>query len=245
MKRIGLHIALIGMLLCIGGIAFANDNEKTYIVLPEKHIVQFATQTVVRLGDLATAIKTPDESLLPGLKAVKLMDAPKVGEKARIGHALIMQQIRSAGFDFFNTKLVGANLTFVYGAGQKITVESLVKAIQQHVKKETDWSNDELVLRILSTPTKDCWLPPGEYEMEIDCMNPRTLGTARYEIRFFQNKILVDKAPFVVSISHQRSIFVPTRNIRRGEIIAKDDLREIQQLIQNDMLDRQIIASKK
>jgi flagella basal body P-ring formation protein FlgA len=96
---------------------------------------------------------------------------------------------------------------------------------------------------VVSTPTENLWLPPSELEIDIARVNPQVIGTARYEVSFFKDKILLKKVPFVICVSRRRPVFIPIRNIDRGELLSKENVREVVQLITNEHLDSQLVDS--
>ena len=244
MKKAGIITSILIVLSMVPCFAEVNvEPVKTVIVLPERYIVPSETMKKIRLGDVARSIESTSPEIAKKMAALPVMNAPEPGDQLRLSQVQVMQALRIAGFDFFNTRAEGAKLIEVLGAGQSITIASMVKAIQTKILKETNWPEDELVMRVVSTPTKDGWLPPNKLDMEITRINPNIMGATRYEVGFYQSNILVKSLSFIVSVSHKRSVFVPVRNINRGEVITSESLRELEQIISNDQLDQQIADS--
>lgn len=245
MKKAGIITILLflsSMVPCFAAISGVQD--KTVIVLPERYVVPSENTKKILLGDIAKKIESTSPEIAKKMAVLSIMDAPPPGDQVRLSNVQVLQAIRIAGFDFFNTRTDGAKLIEVSGIGQTITIDSMVKAIQTKILKETNWPEEELVMRVLSTPTRDGWLPPSKLTMEINRINPNIMGTTRYEVGFYQNNILVKTLPFIVSVAHKRVVFVPTRNINRGETLDEENLREFEQIITNDQLDQQIVDSK-
>jgi flagella basal body P-ring formation protein FlgA len=221
----------------------ANQPTKTIIRLPEEYVVQKNAMQSIRLGDIAGAIQAPSQEDLLQLVGIELIGKPDPGQVVKLSRTQIHLAIREAKYDFANVIFEGANVINVYGTGKKVTIPEMVEAIRNKIKQETGWSNEELVFRVLTAPSKDAWLPDKEFETVVERINPLLYGNSRYEVSFFVDHILVDKAIFNVKVARMRKIYKPIRDMRRGEVIAAGDLREEWMEIDTVFNDRQIAES--
>jgi len=221
------------------------QGEPTIIRLPGTFRVSRADDQVIRLGDVAESIQAPDPETKQKYEELIVMNAPGHGEQNRLPRHYILQSIRQAGLDFFNVQFTGANLVEVYGYGLKISIQDVLQVLQQKIQHETGWSDDELILRIISTPARDVWIAPAErVDITFDRASPMTLGTTRYQVRLFVDQIQVKDFPVVVLVQHRRKAYMPVRNLKRGEVIGPDDIREVVLYFDNEMLDQQTADSR-
>lgn len=220
------------------------ENEKTIIQLPEKFVVPDKSVEAIRLGDIALDIQAPTPQTKQALEQLEVMDAPKPGEQSRLPNNYIIRSIRHAGHDFYNLLFEGPRVVQIYGPGKLITVQDMIKKIKEYIQKETAWTDEELVLRIISTPTKDCWLPDKTLEMVVEQNTPSIYGTSRFEIQFYVDNILTEEASFVVSAERKRKIYVAKRSVQRGEVLTEEDFRERIVLIDDEFDDHQFVENK-
>ncbi|MGC9329999.1 MAG: flagellar basal body P-ring formation chaperone FlgA, partial [Candidatus Hinthialibacter sp.] len=50
--------------------------------------------------------------------------------------------------------------------------------------------------------------------------------------------------PILASIAHRRVAFMPSRTIKRGEVIGPDDIREVVQYFDQELLDKQAVNDR-
>ncbi len=239
---------VLWMLFALGaGILRAGaQTEPAVIRLPDTYRVTDAKETVIRLGDLAESIQAPDPETQRKYEELPVMKAPAPGEQDRLPRHYILQAIRNAGFDVFNVQFTGANLVEVMGHGRKIGIQDVLKSLQQKIRNETGWSEDELVMRAISTPARDVWISPaGPVDIAFERASPVVHGTTRYQVRLFIDQIQVKEFPIVLSVQHRRTAFMPVRNLKRGDVIGPDDIREVVLYFDNEMLDQQTIDDRK
>ncbi|MFB3788355.1 MAG: flagellar basal body P-ring formation chaperone FlgA [bacterium] len=221
------------------------QGEPVVIRLPDTYHVASAKETVIRLGDLAESIQSPDPETQRKYEELPVMKAPAPGEQDRLPRHYILQAVRSAGLDVFNVQFTGANLVEVYGYGRKIGIQEVLKSLQQMILNETGWSEDELVMRVISTPARDVWISPtGPVDIAFDRASPMVHGTTRYQVRLFIDQIQVKEFPIVLSVQHRRKAFLPVRNLKRGDVIGPDDIREAVLYFDNEMLDQQTVDNR-
>jgi len=247
MKCLRLLILSLAMMdFCVPASITAEVKEKpkTHIRLPKEYAVQERKEKRILLGELAEEIKAPDAESAKKLARVEVMDTPQAGEHKRISQPQILLAMRLSGYDYLNVILEGASTIEVYGPGFRVSVQDMVKAICRKAQKETGWSDDELVIRILNAPNQDAWLPGKPAEIIVDRLQPMILGTSRFEVGFYIDKILVAKVPFEVSVSHKRKVYYPTRQINPEDVIRAGDLREEVTLIDQVQYDDMYVDNK-
>ncbi len=246
MKREWIVFSLtFSMIVLFAGLnSSAEQPEKTTIFLKEEYVVPKDATGEIKIGDVAKSIQAPDLELKQKLAELEVMEAPKPGEKDRLPSNYIILAVRRAGYPYHQLYLEGASTINVYGPGKHVTVQEMIEAIYEDVKKDTDWDKDELILRVISVPPRDCWLPDKPMEMVVERSNLTPYGTSRYEIQFFVDNILKEKVPFVVSVQRQRKAWVPTRTLQRGEVVQEEDLREKILVFDSAIEDDQVVDNK-
>lgn len=238
-----LHSILFTMIMLSGLSVWANEilEQRTIVRLVDEYVVKDKETRSVTLGDLAATVSGPDEAVIDQMKEQVIVDAPKPGEVLRYGRHQVMFALRKAGFNHLQTSLEGSSLITIYGPGHRVSVQDMVSGIRDFVLQQTAWPQDELVLQVISTPNRDAWLPAGEYEMNVKPLSQIIHGNSRFEVEFYQNNIRVDALPFIVTVQHQRKVYIPIRDIQRGEVIQKEDLRELYQLVDSQQTDRMLV----
>ncbi len=238
-KRIVFLICLV--FITMAAVAAVDTSNKTVIKLPEIYIVPDVNTQSIRLGDIAQSIRSADPEMQQKLENLVVMKAPETGKQSRLASHYVIQSIRRAGLDFFNLQFEGARLVEVFGYGQEIKIKDLVSRLTSQILEKTGWDTEELILRIISVPPKDLWLPPGKTEVDMERISPTRIGTTRYQVRFFSDHVLIKDFPIIVSIAHRRKAYAPVRNMKRGEIIAKNDVRETTVYFDKQTLDEQAV----
>ncbi|MEW6238126.1 MAG: flagellar basal body P-ring formation chaperone FlgA [Candidatus Omnitrophota bacterium] len=246
MKTFRLASLALLALLPIFGIPsqIAAAEEKTVIQLRSEFIVPQKGVKDVLLKDVAKSIQAPNPELKKRLENIVVMPSPEPGENKRLPYNYIIRAIRTAGMDFYHLYFEGAPVVEVYGPGKTVAIQTMIDKIKDHIREETDWPDDELVMRVISAPTHDARLPSEPTDIVVERNSPYAYGTGRYEVQFFIDDILTDRAPFVVSATRKRTAYVPIRDIKRGEVIGADDLRERIVFIDNVNEDQQIADSQ-
>lgn len=230
----------------IAAVAFCssvNATERTEIQLPETYEIAKDDILSVTLGALADSIKG-NPAMVEALTNLEVSVAPKPGEMKGLSNVNVLYEIRKAKLDYLSIDLRGAKRTQVYGIGQTVATDRMIDAIQKEILQQTGWSKDELSMRILSSPTQKLWLPPGEVTLFVNPVSKQIQGSSRYEVECYINRIMIDKAVFIVAVEHRRTLFVPKDDLKRGHVITDNDLLERVVYIDNDALDRQIIGDK-
>ncbi len=234
-------IALLAVFFGVNADALQRD-DYTWIQLPKKHIVS-GTSTVLYLSDIADTIKSPDAEFIKEIITVPLMEVPEPGTHRRLAHHQIILALRKAHIDTLTIQFLGNKLVDVYGPGQKITREDMVEAVEQHIRKETGASPERMRLQVISSPANDAWLPPGEYEIHVERVNPNLLGTSRYNIRFLQDRIVIDEMAILANVAKKRNVYMPVTNLSRGTVIQPDHLRKEVRFIDQETKDKLYISS--
>ena len=210
----------------------------TYIELPKSYIVADKDAKTIRLGDVAVSILAPDPDTQKKYESLEVLDAPLPGKIVRLPNHYIIRSIRKAMLDFANVRFKGERTVEIYGYGKTINLKTVTNQIKDEILRETGWKEDELILRVLSTPTKDLWIPQAESEIVLDRTSSMVYGTVRYEVRIFVDNILYKSFPVIITSSHRRIAYMPTRNIKRGDVIGPKDIREVVKYFDKEISDR-------
>ncbi|MDX9753310.1 MAG: flagellar basal body P-ring formation chaperone FlgA [bacterium] len=218
--------------------------EKTVIVLAEKYVVPSEKNRAVCLGDISEKIHSTDPAIQQALSNLPLLSVPQPGEERAISRPAIYQALRAAQIPYYSIQIEGALQTRILGPGRTYTIQEIIADIQQQILVETGWSEEELVLRVLTPPSDTIWLPLEGVEKEVSRVNPYVLGNSRYEILFYQDQVLVKKIPVMLSVQRRRVVYAVTDSLKRGDVIRESQVREMVQLINNTMYDNQLVDQK-
>lgn len=233
------YTALLSVLLLSG---LAQARETLTITMPKKHIVASEEIYQVTLGALAQSFQTKGATPSAKLTNLVITETPKPGEEKLSSQNHVLRSIRAAQLPFTHIRFDGPTTFPIYGPGQAIPMERMVQEIEDYLLAQSGWPRDELVMRIISAPEDGVWLPPGEVDIAVTSVNNYLHGTRRYEMQFFIDQLLVDKAPFIVSVFHRRKIYVPLQNMERGEVIGPDSIIERYVEIDNPKEDEQLVG---
>jgi len=222
--------------------ARTSQPEPTIIHLVDEFKPENAEKEVVFLRDLAKRIDSTRPELVKQLEKISVMNVLEPGETTRLSSSSIMLSIRKQGINNVseNIRIEGESVIPVFGPGHEVTVTEMVKMIHESILKETGWPEEEMVMRVLTTPSNNAWLPGKEYKTHIERVRPAVLGSSRYTLGFYINNILVEEASFIINIERRMKLFVPTRDIQRGEVILHDDVKEQIVLVDRDQIEREI-----
>ncbi|MBI1389652.1 MAG: flagellar basal body P-ring formation protein FlgA [bacterium] len=226
--------------LTLAPAAQAELREKTIVRLPERFIVDGEHSPQILLGELAEKIEGGDPALCEALRKLPVAEVPESGEKGRLSPIKVLRDIRAAGLDYLSVDLQGARLIEVFGDGQTIAPATMVEELKKHILRESGWTEDEVSMRVLSSPAETVWLPTGEVGMYVNRLTDQYQGTARYDVEFYINQIQVGKAPFIVATEHKRTVYVPTGNLNRGDVISAGDLGQRVIYVDNQQIDQQL-----
>jgi flagella basal body P-ring formation protein FlgA len=231
-------IVLSSLLMVITGTTQAiNNDELTWIQLPKEHIAS-GTDTAVYLYEVAETIKGNDADFISKLLPVPVMETPEPGSHQRLANHQIILALRKAGLDTLHIRFAGNKLVDVYGPGQSISRKDMVDAIEQRVMRDTGLNADDLQLQVISSPPYDAWLKPGEFDMQVDRVNPNVLGTSRYNVRFVQDRIVTHDEAFLVNVSRKREVFMPVDNLPRGTVMEPEYIRKEVKFIDQEAKDK-------
>ncbi|MBN2326789.1 MAG: flagellar basal body P-ring formation protein FlgA [Candidatus Omnitrophica bacterium] len=219
-------------------------SDRIIIELPETYIVPKADQKVIQLGDVAE-VKAPDEATRKRYESVIVLDAPEAGSTARLPNHYIIQAIRKANLDFTRLYFTGERIVEVFGFGKTLDIQTILQKMKKRVLEESGWKEDELVLRILSAPRNEFWIPPKPVDIILDRISPTLYGTVRYEVRLFIDNIQYKSFPILASIAHRRTAYLPSRTLKRGEVFGPDDIREVVQYFDQELMDKQAVDDPK
>lgn len=224
---------------------FAGDTQNVVINLPSSYTVPQADQKTIRLGDLAISIQAPDTETQKRFESLPVLEAPAPGESTRLPNHYIIQSIRKAGLNFANVHFTGERLVEILGHGRTLDIQTILQKMKNTILEESGWKEDELVLRVLSVPTQELWVPPKKIEIVLHRTSPILYGTVRYEVQLFMDSVLYKSFPIIASIAHRRSVFMPNRPLQRGDVIGPDDIREVVQYFRQELSDRQAVGDIK
>ncbi|MDP8243642.1 MAG: flagellar basal body P-ring formation chaperone FlgA [Candidatus Hinthialibacter antarcticus] len=222
----------------------ASAKERTAIHLPESFVIADEEILSVTLGALVDSIAGGEPAFIQELSDLQITVAPKPGEQKSISNVNILHEIRKAKLDYMSIDLRGAIRTNIFGAGQMVSMDDMIDAIQKQILRETGWGKDELSMRVLSSPTQILWLPPGDVTLFVNPVSKQIQGASRYEVECYIERLQVNKAIFIVASEHRRTILVPKDDLKRGHVIQESDLIERVVFIDNESLDRQIVSDK-
>lgn len=236
-------ILISSLLMVLTGYAQANNREDlTWIQLPKKHIVS-GTNTVIHLYEVADTIKGNDADFISQLLPIPVMETPDPGKHQRLAYHQIILALRKAGIDTLPIRFAGNKLVEVYGPGQNISRKDMVDAIEERIMRDTGLDADHLQLQVVSSPTYDAWLKPGEYEMQVNRVNPNVLGTSRYNVRFVQDRIVTHDEAFLVNVSRKREVYMPIDNLPRGTVMSPNYIRKEVKFIDQEAKDKLYVDS--
>ncbi|MGI6455255.1 MAG: flagellar basal body P-ring formation chaperone FlgA [bacterium] len=238
-----LLLSIASMMSETSAFAVVRMQEKTKIQLVDEYIETDSGAERISLAKLARSIDSSDPALVEQLQQLPVIDVPKPGERIRLGKHQVLFKIRTAGFDYHQIDLQGESVITVYGPGQKVTIEEMIEAIKEDILQDSGWTESELVLQVLSTPARHTWLPAADFEMMVERTGPMIHGSNRYEVQFFVNHVLVDKAVFLVKVLHERPVFVAARPIQRGEVIQAQDITSRMVMVDNEARDQQMVSN--
>lgn len=230
----------LALLLTLTGSVWAVE-ERTRIELPEQFIIADASISEVTLGSLAVAITAKTPELTRQLENLVVSESPEPGETKRVSRNHIIRQIRVAQLPFYEIDVHGNSTFDLYGPGQNVSVDKIVRALNRSILQETGWPEDELVMRVNMAPSQDLWLPPGQIEVAFDRYRDNRLGSTRVEASFYINRIQVEKVSLGVTIERKRTIPVLARDMKRGEVIGPDDVIERVVFIKSEHEDERLI----
>lgn len=226
------------MLLLLASIADAKSNkDMTWLQLPKEYIVS-GTNTVIYLHEIVDTIKGGNADYIAQILPVPVMETPEPGTHRRLAHHQIILALRQAGFDTLDIRFEGNQLVEVYGPGQKISRTEMVDAIESKIERETGLTADEFRLQVVSSPPYDSWLKPGEYEIDVDRVNPSVLGTSRYNVRFIQDRIMEKEEAFLVNIARKREVYMPVDNLGRGTVIRPEFIHKEIRFVDQEVKDK-------
>ncbi len=218
-----------------------NDPSRIVIDLPSTYTVTDTEQKKITLGDLASSIDASNSELVEKYKALPILDAPEPGKIAHLPYNYIIQTIRREGLDYTHLHFTGEKLVEIYGIGRFLDFQTIVQKIEEYVLQESGWSKTGLVLRVISNPPKDLWVPLKTVEIMIDRISPSLYGDIRFEVTLFIDRIQYTRFPVITSVSHRRSVYMVTSMMKRGEVISSSDIREVVQYINQEIVDRQTV----
>lgn len=242
MKRILPASFAILILIAFPAVAAESPDIKEVVIeLPGTYVVPKEDQKKVTLGELAKSIQAQDEAVQNQYQSLVVLDAPAAGCSTRLPNHYIIQSIRQAGLDFTHVKFTGERLVEVMGPGKSIEMQEVINLIEKQVIEESGWRKDEMVFRILSVPSEKIWVPQKKIETSVERLSPMFYGTVRFEARLFVDNIQIKSFPIIASIEHRRTVFMPTRALQRGDIIGKDDVRQVVQYFDQEFQDRQAV----
>lgn len=244
MKTIHIPFILISSLLMVTtGLVHANNrDELTWIQLPKEYIAN-GTDTAIYLYEVADTIKGNDVEYIKELLPVPVMETPEPGTHQRLAYHQIILALRKAGFDTINIRFAGNKLVEVYGPGQSVARKEMVDAIEKQIMRDTGLDADHLQLQVVSSPSSDIWLKPGDFDVRVDRVNPNILGTSRYNVRFVQDRIVSKEAAFLVNVSRLREVFMPVDNLPRGTVLQPAYIRKELRYIDQDAKDKLYVDS--
>lgn len=234
-------IAILSMVAAGSNGATTYQPDDIVIDLPGSYTVTQEDQKTIRLGEIARSIQAADEQIRQKFESLTVLEVPAAGQSARLPNHYIIQSIRQAGLDYTKVKFTGERLVNVLGCGKNLDLQNIIERMNKQVLDETGWSGDELVLRIVSAPTDCLWVPPRSVEIQLERTSPTVYGTVRFEANLYIDSILYKTFPIVASISHRRTVYLPTRTLERGDIIGKEDIREVVQYFDQEFADRQTV----
>ncbi len=243
-RNLATALMMIGLCAALSADSAEEVNSRVVIELPETHVIAKETITSVTLGALANSIVGTDPAFINQLNNLQVTLAPKPGEDKTVSNVNILHEIRKAKLDYMRVTLRGTIRTRIYGVGQTVEMDAMIDAIQKQILQETGWSEDELSMRVLSSPAQQLWLPPGDVELFVNPVSKQIQGSSRYEIECYIDRLMVEKAIFIVASEHRRTILVPKDDLKRGHVIQASDLIERVVYIDNESLDRQIVGDK-
>lgn len=236
-----LSLVILLMVANWAGAATVSNPNDIVIDLPGTYTVSDDDQKTVKLGELARSIRTPDDQTRKQFESLAVLEVPAPGQSTRLPNHYIIQSIRQAGLDFTKVRFTGERLVTVMGCGKTLELQDLIEQMKKQVLEETGWKDEELVLRILSAPTEHLWVPPQPVETVLERTSPMIYGTVRFEARLFIDNVQYKNFPIVASITHRRAVYMPTRTLERGDVIGKEDVREVIQYFDQEFGDRQTV----
>jgi flagella basal body P-ring formation protein FlgA len=242
MKRVlQTSLAILLLVANLAGAEANQDPKEIVIDLPGTYIVPKDDQKTITLGELSKSIQAADGAVKKQYESLIVLDAPAPGCCTRLPNHYIIQSIRQAGMDFTKVKFIGERLVEVMGPGKPLEIQEVINLVEKQVLEESGWNKEEMVLRILSVPSEKIWVPLQKIETTVERTSPMFYGTVRFEVRIFIDNIQHKSFPLIASIAHRRAAYQPTRAMQRGDVIGKEDVRQIVQYFDQEFQDRQAV----
>lgn len=210
MKRIPILVLLLG---CLLGTARAN------LVLQIKKTVEVCSKDVL-LGDLVK-----DASQLPDKWADRrVMAAPTAGEMSY--HALTaIAYALSQYSDMKNVTLSGEPVISISRKDRKLKKDEFHDPLMAYLKKTDPWKGKDLKINLLNIPS-NMRVPVGDTTYRISRIDKKT--SKGYSVAYV--KVVVDgvdttEVPVGLEIQLMTKVWVVARNLDRGHLLEKSDLR--------------------
>lgn len=221
-RFLGIPVSLLAawLVLCVPPVSGAERNLE--IRISEEATIHGDTVT---LGAIA-AFDPAGDPRVPGLEALEVASAPAPGSSYRFNRHFLDYKVGSAlGGEENGITLEIPSALVIHRAAQVITSARMEEIFREHLRRNAPWSPEEMVVEDVRVP-EDLALPEGNLRWGIrNNGNADYLGNISASLTFTVDGRAVRKAPVSARIAVTLDVVQATRNIHRGEVVKKDDLR--------------------
>lgn len=183
----------------------------------------------VILGAIATFVPREDPRV-PELEAMEVASAPAPGGSYQFNRHFLDYKVGSALAAQGNgITLEIPSALVIHRAAQVITSTRMEEILRQHLRRNAPWSPEEMVVESVQVP-EDLALPEGNLRWDIrERGNGDYLGHFSATLIFSMDGRTIRRAPLSARIAVTRDVVRASRNVRRGDLVEKDDLRLVRE----------------
>ena len=203
-------------------------HEKITIHLKER---PRAKGEMILLDEIAH-IEGQNISLIEQLKQIPLGKSPRPGYTKTIMPQNILYQLRKNHFDYKNFSISGSDRCFVERQYQEITNKEVEKKFIDLFYEKFPQEKFELDSVKANLPG-NIKIPEGNTEFEIFCSRPPTQQEENFTFQIKQNGKLIKKIWISARLHYHTTVLTTSRDIRRGQQIALDDVLLQEKLLTN------------
>jgi flagella basal body P-ring formation protein FlgA len=179
----------------------------------------------IRLGDLG--VLRGDPALAARAREVIVGQAPLPGREREVALGYIHIRMRQSRLDPEHFNFLAPDRIVVRGAGRTLSPEEQIGAVEAAVRRVCNpREGEELVIEPLSTPVP-LTVPEGELQLIADPGegNAHAASIVAVRLRVLVDGTLAAMASVTVRVRRLSPVWVATRALRYGSILAEDDAR--------------------
>jgi hypothetical protein len=177
----------------------------------------------VLLSDIAT-VSGSSTSQCDSLRDIVITRSPLPGQKRFVGADFIRIRLRQVGVDTSRLLINGSEDVSVSRKSQTITTKGIKVEIEQQIRKQMPWDDEDVNIRDISLDSKII-LPSGKFSYRIlPNRNEDYLGKSVFALHFFVNGEFVKKTWVNANISVLAEVVTVVRPLGRHQHIEPDDI---------------------